>query len=139
MKRILISTDFSTHSRKAIDCVIDLTKDSVSACEILLLNTFMVSETNPLKVISQNDELKLASRRSLEHERTELMKRITNPNVTVSIASHMGSLPNVISLLIRCNAVDLVAMGKDGGRNVENVSAVLKQNGCPLLITYSHS
>ena len=136
MKRILIATDFSPHSRTAIDCVVDIIKDSVSDCEIILLNTYMVKETDPQKVISQNDELKLASKRSLDHEQSELKKKITNPYVSVNVASHMGSLTHVVSQLIRTNTVDLVAMGKDGGRNIENVSTILRQIGCPLLITY---
>jgi nucleotide-binding universal stress UspA family protein len=136
MKRILIATDFSPHSRTVIDCVVNMIKDNISHCEIILLNTYMVKETDPQKVISLNDELKLASKRSLEHERAELQKKITNPNVSVNIASHMGSLTNVISQLVKTHTVDLVAMGKDGGRNVENVSTILRQIGCPLLVTY---
>ncbi len=136
MKRILIATDFSPHSRTAIDCVVNIIQDSISDCEIILLNTYMVKETDPQKVISQNDELKRASKRSLEHEQAELKKKITNPNVSVNVASHMGSLTHVVSQLIRTNTVDLVAMGKDGGKNVENVSMILRQIGCPLLVTY---
>ena len=136
MKRILIATDFTPHSRKAIDCVVDFLKNSVSPCEILLLNTYMVSEKDPQKVITLNDELKLASRRNLEHERLELLKKLTNPHIFVSNISHMGSLTNVVSQLLRSQSIDMVVMGKDGGKNVENVSEVLKQNGCPLLVTY---
>ncbi len=136
MKRIIIATDFSPHSQKTIEFVMGIVKDTTAPHEILLLNTYMVKETDPLKVIGLNDELKLASRRKLEHERSELQKKMRNPNIKIEIATHMGSLPNVVSQLIKANPVELVAMGKDGGRNVENVSVVLRQNGCSLLVTY---
>lgn len=136
MKRIIIATDFSPHSRKAIDCVIGILKDTMARYEILLLNTYMVKETDPLKIIALNDELKLASKRNLEFEREEIQKKLRNPNITVGIASHMGSLTNVVSQLIKKDQVDFVAMGKDGGKNVENVSVILRQYGCPLLVTY---
>ncbi len=136
MKRIIIATDFSPHSRKAIDCVIGILEDTSAIYEVLLLNTYMVKETDPQKVIHLNDELKRASKKNLEHELELLRKKLQNPNITIKIASHMGSLTNVVSQLIKANPVDLVAMGKDGGRNVENVSVILKQNGTPMLVTY---
>lgn len=65
-----------------------------------------------------------------------MMKKVKNPNVTLEVASHMGSLNNVVLQLVQKDKFDMVAMGKSGGDNVETISKMLKQQKCPLLITY---
>lgn len=94
-----------------------------------------IQQTDPLQVISFNDELKRRSKAGLERQCADAMRRITNKNITVETASHMGSLNNVILQLLRKEGIDLVAMGKDGGKHVESVSSLLKLQQCPLLIT----
>lgn len=137
MKKILITTDFSTHSQYTIFYVLNLLHDTQIPCKILLLNTYIVQQTDPHQVISTNDELKRISKLGLERQRDKALKNVINFNISIEIASHMGSLNNVVMQLLRKEKIDLVAMGKNGGRHVESLSHLLKQQQCPLLITYS--
>lgn len=136
MKKILIATDFSRHSRYTVEYVLDLMESTRIPCQICLLNTYIVQHPDPSKLIALNDELKSFSKSGLEKERSEAMKRITNPLVTLEIASHMGSLNNVVLQMVQKDKFDMVAMGKSGGDNVETISKILRQQKCPLLITY---
>ena len=107
-------------------------------CQIFLVNTYMVQQTDPKQVILINDELKRKSKEGLESELEEALSKNNNPQISINITSQMGSLTNVIRQMIQTEKIDLVAMGKDGGKHVEKVAALLKHHGCPLLVTFLH-
>lgn len=136
MKKILVATDFSAHSRYTVEYILNLLEETQIPCKICLLNTYMVQHTDPSKVISHNDELRNSSQSGLENELREMQKKVKNPNISLEIASHMGSLNNVVLKMVLQDKFDMVAMGKSGGDNVETVSKLLRQQKCPLLITY---
>ena len=136
MKKILIATDFSKHSRYTVEYMLELLESTQIPCRICLLNTYIVQHTDPARVILLNDELKNISRTRLERELAELQKKVKNPKISIEIASHMGSLNNVVMQMVQKDNYDMVAMGKNGGENVETISKMLKQQKCPLLITY---
>ena len=137
MNNILLTTDFTQDSGHSLDYVLDILKDSNFPVKILLLHTFMVQQTDPSKIIILNDEMKLKSKIGLEELRNEAMKKVTNPNISIEVASQMGSLKNVILQLLDTSKFDLVVMGKNGGKQIESVAALLKQRNCPILITHS--
>lgn len=137
MNNILLTTDFTKDSSHSLDYVLDILKDSKFPVKILLLHTFMVQQTDPSKIIILNDEMKLKSKMGLEELRNEAMKKVTNPNISIEVASQMGSLKNVIFQLLDTSKFDLVVMGKNGGKQFESVAALLKQRNCPILITHS--
>ena len=136
MNNILLTTDFTKDSSHSLDYVLDILKDSKFPVKILLLHTFMVQQTDPSKIIILNDEMKLKSKMGLEELRNEAMKKVTNPNISIEVASQMGSLKNVILQLLDTSKFDLVVMGKNGGKQIESVAALLKQRNCPILITH---
>ena len=111
-------------------------QDTQIPCHITLVNTYMVQQTDPSQVIELNDQLKRKSKTGLEQELISAQTKVKNPLITLDIVSHMGSLNNVVLQLIRNQAYDLVAMGKNGGKHVETISSLLKQQKCPLLTTY---
>lgn len=135
MKRILIATDFSPHSRHTLKQVLNLVKDIQVPCKILLVNTYTVNESNPKLVISTNDRLKIESKAGLEAERSEALKLISNPNITIETSSHMGSLSNVLLKIIEQFNIDLIALGKDDGKKIKNISDQLKGKNCEVLVT----
>jgi hypothetical protein len=137
MKRILIPTDFSEHSNNSIEYVLEYFKNTKIPCQILLLNTYMVQQTDPSKVILANDDLKKRSLMGLERQRSEALKKNDNPLISIETVSHMGSLNNVIQHLLQKEKIDLVAMDRDNGdrKNLKKVSDILEQRQCPLLIT----
>lgn len=136
MKSILIATDFSKHSKYTIRFILDFMKDTKIPCNIFLLNTFLVLQSNANQVISDNDELKKISKFKLNQEIIEAKNYAANANIIIEAISHMGSLNNVILQLLHKQIFDLVAMGKDEGKHVETISTLLKEEGCTLLVTY---
>lgn len=137
MKNVLITTDFSPHAKHTIEYVVDLLKDTQTNCRILLLNTYLPPLTSTTDVIKTNDEMKIRSKMRLEEEKklATLCSR-DNAKIKVEVSSRIGSLKNVISQLLEREKFDFVAMGKDGGKNVEKVAEILKKEECPLFITY---
>lgn len=136
MRNILVTTDFSLHSKNTLKYVLRFIRDTQIPCRILLLNTYVVSHKDPDQLITLNDELKKKSLEGLENERNEALKGLTNPNIEIETYSHLGSLNNVILQLMKKNSIDLVAMGKNQGHQVDVVSSMLKKHQCPLLVTY---
>ena len=136
MKYILITTDFSHHSKYTVQYVLNFMQETNIPCRIILLNTYLPPQTDPDQVISVNDTLRMKSKIGLLQEMVEAQKNIRNPLITIETRSHIGTLKNVILQLLQNNKFDLVAMGKNGGKHVETISVLLKQQHCPLLITY---
>lgn len=136
MKKVLIATDFSPHAQYTVEYVLDFLQDTKASCEVYLLNTYMVLQNDADRVISVNDQLKKQSQIGLQQAEKAAQKLIKNPLIKISSISRMGSLKNVISQLLKKEKFDFVAMGKNGGKNVESISEVLKEKHCPLLLTY---
>ena len=136
MNRILVTTDFSTPSQHTLRAVLDLLRHTQSTSRILLVNTYVVDRsTDPRDLICRNDELKIRSKKNLEAQRREALEWVRNPHIIIDTASHMGSLPNVITNLIKKEKIDLVAMGRDEGNHLKQIADLLKKHQCPLLIT----
>lgn len=136
MRNILVTTDFSQHSTNTLQYVLRFLQDTQIPCRILLLNTYVVNHQDPDQLITLNDELKKKSLEGLEKERNEALKMLPNPNIKIETYSHLGSLNNVILQLMKKNPIDLVAMGKNEGHQIDVVSRMLKKQQCPLLVTY---
>lgn len=136
MRNILVTTDFSKHSRHTLMYVLKFLQETQIPCKIHLLNTYVVQNTDPDVIIALNDEMKRKSIEGLEQEKSEALKLLTNPNIVIETYSQLGSLNNVILQFLKKTSIDLVAMGKNGGRHVETVSQLLKKQQCPLLVTY---
>lgn len=137
MKNILVTTDFSPPSQYSLRYILDLLRDTQSTSRVLLVNTYFFNLNNdPRDLVQLNDELKSHSKINLEKQKREALEWVRNPNIIIDTASHMGSLSNVITNLIRRENIDLVVMGKDSGNHVEQIAELLKKQNCPLLITY---
>lgn len=137
MKNVLIPTNFSAESRYALEYVLEFLQYAKVPSRILLVNTYIVQlDGDPQELLSLNDALKAKSRAMLREEVAWARAHCSNPLVTIDSTSHMGSLNNVILNLLRREKIDLVAMGKANGNHVEQVATLLKQQNCPLLITY---
>jgi len=135
MKCILITTDFTDHSKHAINYVLSFVRDTSSDCKIVLLNTYKVQHSNPDQILSENDALKEKSKIGLHEERLEALKTIDNSHISIDTISQMGSLNNVIRQMFQKYHIDLVAMGEDDGENISKILPVLKEQGCPILVT----
>lgn len=101
------------------------------------MNTYLVNETDLDLIIIANDKLIKVSNVGLEKDREEAMKLNNNPNVAFETISQMGLLITFFCRQFKNKKSILLSWEKNGGSHVELVSAVLKQQGCPLLITYA--
>jgi hypothetical protein len=136
MKKVLVTTDFSTQSRRTLEGVLHFFKDSQEDCQIILLNTYLVTLTDPDFIISLNDEMKLKSKNGLEKEKAAALKINSNKKISIETTSHIGSLNNVIQRLIRCERIDMVALGKEDREALEELRLALKDHDtCSLLVT----
>lgn len=131
--KILIPTDFSPTSQTLIEKVLESLKDK-GPSEILLLNTFIVKETDPELVITANDRLKSQSKNSLEALKSLTLQKITNPQINVQTASHMGSLRNVIQQLLKKEKFDHIAVTKDQAGELSSIREFLKEKACAFII-----
>lgn len=138
MKSILVTTDFSPHSNYSLRYILEWLKDIQSPTNIILLNTYLVDMKNDHQHLLQlNDQMRLESKKKLELQKAEALTWVKNSFTDIKTASHMGTLTNVMTNLIRTEQIDLVVMGKNGGGHVEQIVDLLKKQRCPLLITYN--
>lgn len=132
--KILIPTDFSSTSRTLIERVVDSLTETNTLTEILLLNTFIVKETDPEFVIVANDKLKSASRSSLEELKLLTLNKIKNPHIQVQTASHLGSLKNVIQQILKKEKFDQLTVTKDQAAELISIKDFLKEKACTFVI-----
>lgn len=133
--KILIPTDFSTNSKGLIDNVLESVHYSSLVTEVLLLNTFIVKETDPELVITANDKLKSDSKTFLGLLKSEADEKYKNPNIVIATASHLGSLKNVVQQILKKEKFDIVTVTKEQARELNSIRDFLKENGCLLVIT----
>lgn len=132
--KILIPTDFSTTSRDLIEKMVDSLQETNAITEILILNTFIVSETDPELVISANDKLKSESKLSLEELKLSASERIKNPHVQIQTASHLGTLKNVIQQIMKKERFDELTVTKEQANELVSLTEFLKEKACTLSI-----
>lgn len=137
MRNVLIATNFSPESRYTLEYVLDFLQPSRKESRILLVNTYLLNENSDSKQLVQiNDELKKNSKELLDQEVAWAVSHCSNPLVIIESASHMGTLNNVILNLLKRESFDLVAMARGRGNHMKQVSPLLLEQNCPLLITY---
>lgn len=138
MVKILVPTDFSTDSKKAIDFAVNFFKDK-SPSKIYLLNTYMVQPTDGNNVIDMNDRIKQMAMKGLEKAK-DYSETLTQKGKVIDIdfETHLkiGSLKNVIYQMIKEQDIDLVVMARDAGKHINEVSKHLKDKSseCPIVI-----
>lgn len=133
--KILIPTDFSTTSRSHIDKLVNSLHETNTLTEILLLNTFIVKETDPALVIEANDKLKSVSRNSLEQLKLMILSNVQNPHIKVQTASHLGTLKNVIQQLLKKEKFDQIAVSsEEQAKELFSLKDFLREKACRIAI-----
>lgn len=132
--KILIPTDFSQNSKGLIDEVIASLGETETLTEILLLNTFIVKETDPELVIVANDKLKSESRMSLEELKQLTLNKVLNPHIQIQTASHLGTLKNVIQQILKKERFDQLTVTKEQASDLSAIREFLKEKTCAFVI-----
>lgn len=134
MKRILIPTDFSNTSLENIQSVLNSLRETSHTTEILLLNTYIVQQTDPSLVIGLLDQMKRESKSNLERIRGQILETLSNPHISVSTASHLGSLKNVIMQFLQKDSFEQLAVTRDQEIELRPIRELIRSKSCSVLV-----
>lgn len=133
---MLVATDFSVFSRRTLKKVLGLIAQSPAPVTLLLVNTYLIQDADPSRLVEENDRLKKFSLNQLEQEKQFVETIHSGPGLKVELASHLGSLGNVLTHLLKKDHFDLVALGENHQQAISSISSVLEQKGIPLIVAY---
>jgi nucleotide-binding universal stress UspA family protein len=143
MKNILLPTDFSENSWKAIQYALELFKDQ--KCTFYLLNTYtpIIYTFEYFEIGSAKagliDAMKLSSKKGLEEIHKKINNQFNNSNHTFSKLSSFNTLEREIEELHQGNVMDFIIMGTKGATGLQevlfgsNTVHVIKNAKCPVL------
>lgn len=143
MTRILLPTDFSDNSFKAITYALSLYKNV--SCTFYILNTYMPPVYHTEYILGSpgqiglGDMIKEESEKSLKELKTKLEDEFKNPLHTFITHSAFNMLTNEIGQITEAEKIDLVIMGTKGATGAQeillgtNTVHVLKNSKCPVL------
>ena len=143
MKNILLPTDFSENSFKAIQYALLVYKDI--ECTFHILHTFIppVYQTEYLLgspgQIGLGDVLREGSERQMEELRKQLKDNYSNPNHTFISRIAFNILLDEISQTVEAENIDLIVMGTQGATNAAEILIgthtihVIKRAQCPVI------
>jgi len=114
--------------------VLDSLRETSNSTEILLLNTYIVQQTDPSLVIGLLDKMKLESKSNLEKLKAELIQGISNPLIAVATASHLGSLKNVILQFLQKDNFTELAVTKDQEIELRPIKDLIRSRDCSVLV-----
>lgn len=143
MTRILLPTDFSDNSFKAIAYGLSLYKNV--DCTFYLLNTYMPPVYHTEYILGSPGQIGLGdiiqeeSKKNLKELKTKLEKEFKNPLHTFITHSAFNMLTNEVAQITEAENIDLVIMGTKGATGAQeilfgtNTVHVLKNSKCPVL------
>lgn len=143
MTRILLPTDFSANSLKAIHYGLNLFKDI--ECTFYVMNSYMppVYHTEYLMgspaQIGLGDIVKQNSMDNLESLKKELTIELNNPLHTFITHSAFNVLSSEVARTVEAEHIELIIMGTHGATGAEeilfgtNTVHVIKNSKCPVL------
>lgn len=137
MKTILVPTDFSALSLKALDFGIDLAMKANA--DLLILNTFVT----PYEFASRLDLVLESYRKDSEKKLNALLKKLQErPNIPINRIKafvEVGEMTSTTAKFIEKHKVDLVIMGTQGASGIKktligsNTAEMLKLAPCDIL------
>ncbi|MDC6389008.1 universal stress protein [Maribacter sp. PR1] len=143
MTRILLPTDFSDNSIKAIAYGLSLYKNV--DCTFYILNTYMPPVYHTEYILGSpgqiglGDIIKEESKKNLKELKSKLENEFKNPLHTFVTHSAFNMLTNEVTQITEAEDIDLVIMGTKGATGAQeillgtNTVHVLKNSKCPVL------
>jgi len=144
MKRILLPTDFSNNSFKAIDYALQSFKNK--ECTFYLMHTYLppVYKAEYLigspGLIGLGDVMQETSMTQLEKLKNRLQKEYNNSKHSFIVHTAFNTLLNEVMETVESEGIGLVVMGTKGATGAEeilfgtNTVHVLKKANCPVLV-----
>lgn len=135
LMKILVPINFSTDSTELLEKLLNRIQDTRTPTEILLLNTYTVKETNPALVIAENDRLKRESLQNLQKIKHETDAKNKNPFILVTVASHLGTLRNVVQQILIKEDFEELAISKEHSSDISAIMKFLKEKSCAVFMS----
>jgi nucleotide-binding universal stress UspA family protein len=144
MKRILLPTDFSNNSFKAIDYALQSFKNK--ECTFYLMHTYLPPVYNAEYLIGSpgliglGDVMQETSMTQLEKLKNRLQKEYNNSKHSFIVHTAFNTLLNEVMETVESEGIGLVVMGTKGATGAEeilfgtNTVHVLKKANCPVLV-----
>ena len=144
MKRILLPTDFSDNSIKAISYALKIFKNT--ECKFYLMHTYMPPVYNAEYLVGSpgliglGDVMQETSMTQLEKLKSRLEKEYNNPNHSLVIHTAFNTLVNEVMETVESEGIHLVVMGTKGATGAEeillgtNTVHVIRKANCPVLV-----
>ncbi len=134
MKVLLIPTDFSAASQQALQYAVSFLLNSREGGKILLLNTYLLPNAAPDRLVALHDELRNKSTQKLKEQVCFAQEKISDHQIRFETLSRMGSLENVIAHLVNEQKVDGVVLGLQGTpKEKERIGRMVDRIHCPLI------
>ncbi|MDC6405214.1 MULTISPECIES: universal stress protein [Maribacter] len=143
MTRILLPTDFSDNSYKAISYGVSLFKDT--PCTFYLLNTYMPPVYHTEYILGSpgqiglGDMIREESKNNLKELKEKLETEFKNPLHSFITHSAFNMLTEEVSRMTDAEKIDLVVMGTKGATGAEeilfgtNTVHTIRKSKCPVL------
>ena len=144
MKRILLPTDFSDNSIKAISYALKIFKNT--KCKFYLMHTYMPPVYNAEYLVGSpgliglGDVMQETSMTQLEKLKSRLEKEYNNPNHSFVVHTAFNTLVNEVMETVESEGIHLVVMGTKGVTGAEeilfgtNTVHVIRKANCPVLV-----
>ncbi|MCM4163431.1 MULTISPECIES: universal stress protein [unclassified Arenibacter] len=144
MKRILLPTDFSDNSLKAIHYALKLFKNA--KCKFYLMHTYMPPVYNMEYLVGSpgliglGDIMQETSMTQLEKLKSRLEKEYHNPDHNFVVHTAFNTLVNEVMETVESEGIHLVVMGTKGATGAEeilfgtNTVHVIRKVDCPVLV-----
>jgi nucleotide-binding universal stress UspA family protein len=137
MKRILLPTDFSDYSVKAIGYALKIFKNV--NCKFFLMHTYMPPVYNAEYLVGSPGLIGLGDVMQ-ETSLTHLEKENDNPKHTFVVHTAFNTLLGEVTETVASEGIDLIVMGTKGATGAEeilfgtNTVHVIKKANCPVLV-----
>ncbi|MFY7670263.1 universal stress protein [Tenacibaculum sp. MEBiC06402] len=143
MKKILLPTDFSENSWKAIEYALALFENQKCLFHFLHVYTPVIYDVGYFEIgsaqIGMVDSLKKTAEKSMKNLMEKVATNYNNVNHTFSSSVSFNTITNEINELYKASVIDFVVMGTKGASGLEkvlfgtNAVQVIKNAECPVL------
>jgi len=140
MKTILMLTNFSETSRKAIISYLKVHSEIKTDSKIGLLNVYSTPKTGQSQLLNLDDILEQYSLQDLKREKQEIDKFPELGNLDIDLISGKGDLIKVIDQLDAKRPIDLIVLGSKGSNILKqlvlgsNTDRVVRLSKTPVLV-----
>ena len=140
MKTVLMLTNFSETSRKAITSYLKIHSQLQNDSKFGLLNVYSAPKTGQSQLLKIDDILEQYSLQDLKKEKQQIDKGVGLEKLDIDLISGKGDLVKVINQLNEKRPIDLIVLGSKGSNILKqlilgsNTDKVVRLSRCPVLV-----